>query len=353
MMQRLYLDHNATTPLRYAAREAMIKAMDKVGNPSSVHAEGRAAKAIVEKSREDLAVALGADGADVIFTSGATEAISLALSEGGIQCADIEHDAVIAYCEPSLAADYNGLVSVTVPKKSALQIANSETGVIQDLPDGLLFCDMTQGFGKTPISFNWSGALMAAISGHKIGGPKGIGALIVKRGTYLKANIKGGGQEKGWRSGTENVIGIAGLGAAAKVAQKELSDGLWDQVAELRNYLEAAIAQTVSDTICVGKATKRLPNTSCIVSPGWKGETQVMQMDISGIAVSAGAACSSGKVKGSRVLCAMGLSNEASQCGIRVSLSTKTTKEDIERFIDCWTKKKRKKYASRAIDYVR
>ena len=342
-MRRLYLDHNATTPLNCAAREAMISAMDEVGNPSSIHAEGRAAKAIVEKSREDLAEALGADGADVIFTSGATEAASWALSEQGIHCADIEHEAVLACCETSLTAGYDGLVKALVPQNTALQIANSETGVIQDLPEGLWFSDMTQGFGKTPIAFNWSGTQTAAVSAHKIGGPKGVGALIVKPGTYLKPKIKGGGQEKGRRSGTENVIGIAGFGAAAKVAQKELSDGSWDQVEELRNYLEAAIAQMAPDTIFVGKATKRLPNTSCVVSPGWVGETQVMQMDLSGIAVSAGAACSSGKVVGSRVLSAMGLNSEDSRCGIRISLSTKTRKEDVERFIDCWTSKKRKK----------
>ncbi len=351
-MQRLYLDHNATTPIRYAAREAMALAMDKVGNPSSIHAEGRAAKAIVEKAREDLAAALGADGADVIFTSGSTEAAFLALSGREVQCSHVEHDAVVAYSEPSLLADDNGLVNVLVPEKTALQFANSETGVIQELPEGLCFCDMTQGFGKMPISFNWSGALMAAVSAHKIGGPKGVGALVVKRGTYLQANIKGGGQEMGRRSGTENVIGIAGFGAAALVAQKELSEGLWDQVEELRNYFETAIAQMAPDTTLVGKGINRLPNTSCIVSPGWRGDTQVMQMDLEGIAISAGAACSSGKVKGSRVLRAMGFAPEDSRCGIRVSLSTETTKEEMERLIDCWTTKKRKMSSRRLSEYA-
>ena len=342
-MQRLYLDHNATTPLHCEAREAMISAMDKVGNPSSIHAEGRAAKAIVEKSREDLAVALGADGADVIFTSGATEAASLALSNYGIHCASIEHDAVLVCCESSIATDCNGLVKVPSPQNTALQIANSETGIIQDLPQGLYFSDMTQGFGKTPIAFNWTGVHMAAVSAHKIGGPKGVGALVVKSGTHVQAKIKGGGQEKGRRSGTENVIGIAGFAAAAKVAQKELSNGSWDEVEELRNYFEIAIAQMIPDTIFVGRGVQRLQNTSCIVAPGWAGETQVMQMDLSGIAVSAGAACSSGKVQGSRVLSAMGISSEASKCSIRISLSTRTTKNEIDRFIDCWTTKKRKK----------
>ena len=347
-MARVYLDHNATTPLRSDARAAMIAAMDVVGNPSSVHAEGRAAKAILEKAREELSESLGAHGADIIFTSGATEAASLALSQGHFYCADIEHDAVVACCEASLTVDENGIVALENPDNSALQLANSETGVLQNLPEGLWFSDMTQAFGKIPLSFNWLNTQTAAVSAHKIGGPKGIGALVINRGTDILAQINGGGQEMGRRSGTENVIAAAGFAAAAKAAQNELVNGLWDQVAELRNYMETAIVQSTLGSIYVGQAVKRLPNTSCIVSPGWKGDTQVMQMDLDGIAVSAGSACSSGKVKASRVLTAMGFDGETAGCGLRISLSTTTTKEEIERFIDRWTEKKQKMGLRRA-----
>ena len=347
-MTRVYLDHNATMPLHDDAREAMIAAMDVVGNPSSVHEEGRTAKAILEKARDVIADAMGAMGADIIFTSGATEASALALSQGEFQCSDIEHDAVVAGCEASLPVDRNGIVSVSNPQQSALQLANGETGVMQDLPIGLWFSDMTQAFGKTQLAFNWLPAQTAAVSAHKIGGPKGVGALVIKRGTDISAIIKGGGQEMGRRSGTENVIAIAGFAAAAKAAQRNLDNGLWDEVAELRNYLEEAIVQSTAGTICVGRASARLPNTSCLVSPGWKGDTQVMQMDLDGIAVSAGSACSSGKVKASRVLMAMGLEAENAACGLRVSLGPKTTKEDIERFIDRWSVKKRKMGLRRA-----
>ena len=193
---------------------------------------------------------------------------------------------------------------------------------------------MTQAFGKVPLAFNWHDCDCAMISAHKIGGPKGIGALVLKKGTDLAALIKGGGQEMGRRSGTENVIAIAGFAAAVKAAQKDLDNGIWDEVAELRDYLEKAIVQSTSDTICMGQAVARLPNTSCLVTPGWKGDTQVMQLDLNGIAVSAGSACSSGKVKSSRVLIAMGLEAEDAACGLRVSLGSQTTRLDVERFVD-------------------
>ena len=347
-MSRIYLDHNATMPLRAEARAAMIAAMDVVGNPSSAHQEGRAARNLVEKAREDIAVGMGATGADIIFTSGATEAVSLALSQGKFYCAEIEHDAVVKRCEASLPVDWNGIVGVSNPPQSALQLANGETGVMQDLPDGLWFSDMTQAFGKTPLFFNWLPAQTAAVSAHKLGGPKGVGALVVARGTDIAAQIKGGGQEMGRRSGTENVIAIAGFAAAVKAAQKDLNNGIWDEVAELRDYLEKAIVQSTADTICIGQAVARLPNTSCLVSSGWKGDTQMMQLDLDGIAVSAGSACSSGKVKTSRVLMAMGLEADNAGCGLRVSLGRETTKLDVERFIDCWSVKKQKIGLSRA-----
>ena len=216
---RTYLDYNSTVPLRSEAKKAMIDAMNVVGNPSSVHLEGRAAKALIEDARIKIAEAIGAVGADIIFTSGATESAALALSGRDIMCSKVEHDAVTSWCAPSLSVDDFGMVEVTKPEHSALQSANSETGIIQEPVEGIWLTDMTQAFGKLPIAFNWYGCTCAMISAHKIGGPKGVGALIVKRGTDLAAQIRGGGQEMGRRSGTENILGIVGFGAAAEAAR--------------------------------------------------------------------------------------------------------------------------------------
>ncbi|WP_320179062.1 cysteine desulfurase family protein [Roseovarius pacificus] len=337
-MGRVYLDYNATAPLRPEAREAMIAAMDLVGNPSSVHAEGRAAKGLIERARGQVAAAFGAEGADVIFTSGATEAAALACAGRGLHGAAVEHDAVKAWIDADLPVDAQGRVSVDDPARSVLQKANSETGIVQDLPEGLEVSDMTQAFGKLPVAFNWSGCRMALISAHKMGGPKGIGALVVRRGTDLEALIKGGGQEMGRRSGTENVIGIAGFGAAAEAAARDLAGGIWDRVAEFRKILENTIAAEANGTIFVGKDASRLPNTSCFITPGWKGETQVMTMDLAGFAISAGSACSSGKVRASGVLQAMGFSEDEAGSAIRVSLGPDTTQDDVTRFAEAWLK---------------
>ncbi|SNS74741.1 cysteine desulfurase family protein [Tropicimonas sediminicola] len=334
-MSRSYLDWNATAPLRPEARAAMLKAMDLVGNPSSVHAEGRAAKALVERARAQVARALGAEGADVVFTSGATEAAALALAGRGLVGAAIEHDAVASWIDTSLPVSAGGLVTVSEPGRSTLQLANSETGILQTLPEGLAVSDMTQAFGKVPLAFNWSGCDMALVSAHKLGGPKGVGALVLKRGLDVEARIRGGGQEMGRRSGTENLIGIAGFGAAAEAAQRDLEAGCWERVEKLRSILEKALESSAKDIIFVGKSSRRLPNTSCIVVPGWRGETQVMQMDLAGFAISAGSACSSGKVKVSRVLQSMGLGDGAS-CAIRVSIGPETTEEEVLRFAEAW-----------------
>ena len=335
-MDRVYLDYNATAPLRAEARAAMIHAMDLLGNPSSVHAEGRAAKGLVERARAQVAAAFGAEGADVIFTSGATEGAALACAGRGLSGAAIEHDAVGAWVSEDLAVDAAGLVTVEDPARAALQLANSETGVVQDLPEGLAVSDMTQGFGKLPVAFNWSGAQMALVSAHKLGGPKGVGALIIRRGTDLAAQIRGGGQEMGRRAGTENVIGIAGFGAAAEAAARDLAAGVWDRVEKLRKILESTIAEAGNGTIFVGKDSVRLPNTSCFITPGWKGETQVMAMDLAGFAISAGSACSSGKVRASRVLRAMGYNDAHASCAIRVSLGPDVTEDEIMRFAESW-----------------
>ncbi|RYI33019.1 MAG: aminotransferase class V-fold PLP-dependent enzyme [Acetobacteraceae bacterium] len=336
-MTRTYLDWNATTPLRPEAKAAMVAAMEVVGNPSSVHAEGRAAKALMERARSQIAAALGADGADIIFTSGATEAASLACAGRGLVCAGVEHDAVVAWCDPVLVADGQGRVAVDDPARTALQLANSETGVIQDLKTGIAVSDLTQAFGKVPLAFNWLGCEMGLVSAHKLGGPKGIGALVVRQGTEVPPQLKGGGQEMGRRAGTENLIGIAGFGAAAEAAARDLAAGVWDEVSELRNILETELSASSIETISVGNDLARLPNTLCLIAPGWKGETQVMAMDLAGFAVSAGSACSSGKVRASRVLTAMGFSEAQAGQAIRVSIGPGTRRDDVLRFAKAWT----------------
>ena len=337
MMARAYLDWNATAPLRDEARKAMAAAMDIVGNPSSVHGEGRA-KALLERARAQVATAFGADGADVVFVSGATEAAALACAGRGLVGAGIEHDAVAAWIDPVLPVDAQGQVAVSDPANTALQLANSETGIVQTLPQGLAVVDATQAFGKLPVAFNWMGADMALISAHKLGGPKGIGALVIRQGTDIQAQIRGGGQEMGRRSGTENLIGAAGFGAAAEAAARDLANGVWDAVAQFRNSLEKAVEDGPNLPIFVGKGGDRLPNTSCFAVPGWKGETQVMQMDLAGFAISAGSACSSGKVRESRVLTAMGFDAASAGGAIRVSLGPDVTEETVLRFAEAWRK---------------
>ncbi|KAA0920991.1 cysteine desulfurase [Aquicoccus porphyridii] len=335
-MMRVYLDHNATTPLRPEARDAMSRAMDVVGNPSSVHAEGRAAKALIERARAGLARAMGAEGAEIVFTSSATEAAALALRGRGLHGAAIEHDAVGAWVDDSLPVDGAGRVHIADPAQATLQLANSETGVVQVLPEGLAVSDMTQALGKLPLDFLGSGAMAGIVSAHKLGGPKGIGALVMRRGIDLDPVLRGGGQEMGRRAGTENLIGIAGFAAAAEAAARDVAAGRWEEVSKIRNILESSIAAAVNETIFVGKDSVRLPNTSCFAVPGWKGETQVMQMDLAGFAISAGSACSSGKVRASRVLGAMGFDGAVAGSAIRVSLDPDVTKDDVLRFADAW-----------------
>jgi cysteine desulfurase len=339
LMGRIYLDHNATTPLRDEARAAMIAAMDLAGNPSSVHAEGRAAKAIVERAREQVAAAIGAVDAGVIFVASATEAAALVMRGRAFSVSEIEHDAIGAWGKvghSGLVVDRDGRVVVDDPAQSCLQVANGETGVVQALPVGLGLTDATQAIGKIAFDFNASGVEMAILSAHKFGGPKGVGALVVKRGTDIAAQVIGGGQESGRRAGTENVIGIAGFGAAAVAAVEDVSCDMWARIEKLRDLLEERLAATVKETIFVGKGARRLPNTVCMITRGWKGETQVMQMDLAGIAVSAGSACSSGKVRPSSVLRAMGYDEVQAASAIRVSMGLRTTEEEIMGFADRW-----------------
>ncbi len=336
MSGRIYLDWNATTPLRVEARAAMSAAMDLVGNPSSVHAEGRAAKGLIERARADIAQALGADGADIVFTSGATEAAALACAGRGLHCGAVEHEAVLAWCSADLTADAAGQVMVVNPAASTVQLANSETGIIQSLPQGVAVSDLTQAFGKLPLAFNWLGCDMGLVSAHKLGGPKGVGAVVLRRGIDFAPQLRGGGQEMGRRAGTENLIGIAGFAAAAAAAARDLGNGVWDEVGEIRNILDLALSGFGFQTISVGNTARRLPNTLCLIAPGWKGESQVMAMDLAGFAVSAGSACSSGKVRASRVLSAMGYDGVLAGQAIRISLGPDVTREQVLRFADIW-----------------
>ncbi|NNE87759.1 MAG: cysteine desulfurase [Silicimonas sp.] len=356
MSERVYLDWNATAPLRVEARGAMISAMDVVGNPSSVHAEGRAARGIVERARSQVAELVGCNTAEVVFTSGATEAASVLrqMPQGSAVCVDeTAHDCVWAHFD--LTGGDAG-TSHTL----AMGLANSETGVITEPAkpvEGLwsygavkcaaLFLDVVQAVGRIPWSFHWSGAHLAILSAHKLGGPKGVGALIVKTGLDIEALQLGGGQELGRRSGTENVAAIAGFGAACEAAARDLADGCWAKVEKLRNILETTLADEAKETIFVGKDAQRLPNTSCFATPGWKGETQVMQMDLAGYAISAGSACSSGKVKVPRVLRAMGLDDQAAESAVRVSLGPTTTEQDVLGFAEAWLAQE-KKFRQRA-----
>ncbi len=360
MPDRVYLDWNATAPLRPEARAAMIEAMDVVGNPSSVHTEGRAAKMIVEKAREQIATLVGCDTEEVVFTSGATEAAAAILKHtpwSEVACADSEHDCVLSNIlleadedsgelqstrrELPLTAD-GQIVNCCPPYDlAAIGLACGETGLLKDTTSfvgktgGDVFSDTTQAIGK--IEFNLD-VRYQCCSSHKIGGPKGIGAALGLAESEYGAFIGGGGQEKGRRSGTENVIGIAGFGAAAEAAQRDLDAGVWEPVEELRNDLEAALRDCAGDDLTIfGENAARLPNTSCFAIPGWKGETQVMQLDLAGFAVSAGSACSSGKVGPSRVLKAMGFDDITASSAIRVSMGPTTTKDEVSRFIDAWT----------------
>ncbi|WP_271947168.1 cysteine desulfurase family protein [Ruegeria faecimaris] len=358
-MNRVYLDHNATTPIRPEARDAMITSMDQIGNPSSVHAEGRAAKAMVERARAQVAEAVGCRPQEVIFTSGATEAARV-LQNRPNNC-DVfvdatAHDALWSHLDLSNCNERPFGPGHIL----AMGLANSETGIVTLPPKKVegqwpygarradwLLLDITQAVGRIPFSFAWSDADMAVLSAHKIGGPKGVGALILKQGLDINPLAVGGGQEMGRRSGTENVVGIAGFGAAAEAAVKDLANGVWENVAKFRNILENALEAGSKATIFVGKDQERLPNTLCFATPGWKGETQVMQMDLAGFAISAGSACSSGKVKTSRVLTAMGYDEVTAASAIRVSLGPWTTEDDVLRFADTWLEKE-KKHRARA-----
>ena len=370
---RVYLDWNATAPLLDEAREAVLVALDCPGNPSSVHGEGRAARAMVTSAREAVAALCNASAQHVLFTSGATEAINHVLTPDwrmGRSALPVPHCFVSAVEHPAVLAggrfpseavtvlpvdqdgrlDLAALEAALHPIKArgetfilALQAANNETGVLQPVAEagaivnalgGIFIVDAVQAPGRIPVTPDEWSADFIVLSAHKLGGPKGIGALVSRGETLMPVPlVRGGGQEKGHRAGTENLAGIAGFGAAAKAAFGALCDIA--PIESLRNRMEAAILAEAPDAIVHGRAAPRLANTSFFSLPGLKAETAQIAFDMEGIAVSAGAACSSGKVGASHVLKAMGA--DAGLGAIRVSLGPSTTDADIDRFLAAFT----------------
>lgn len=338
MAARVYLDWNATAPLRKSAGQAACEALDCVGNPSSAHQEGRQARAIVEKARRQVANLCGVEPDCLVFTSGATEAASLLLADRDLKSAPVEHPAVLAWTKSCLPVDSTGHISVSNPNESTVQIANSETGRLQQLTDGIRVTDATQALGKIDVKAEIAAADYAFVSGHKIGAPKGVGAVICNSIGELRAQLQGGGQEFNRRAGTENLPGIAGFGAAAEEALGELNSGRWEEVESLRNKLDNMLKEAAQDITIYAEYEQRLPNTTCFTTPGWKGVTQVMVMDLHGFAVSAGAACSSGKLRSRNALHAMGVSSDLADCALRLSIGPSTSLNELENFVVQWSR---------------
>ena len=333
----------------------MSDALGEIGNPSSVHSFGRAARRVVEDARRQVAAPAAVPPGNIVFTSGGTEANNLALRGCGRQrilVSAVEHPSVLEAADEieTVPVDGDGIVDLEAlarllqagdaPAIVSVMLANNETGAIQPVAEaaalaherGALFhCDAVQAAGRLPLDFTALGVDMMTLSAHKMGGPKGAGALVVADPVHLQALIRGGGQERGRRSGTENLPGIAGFGAAAELAAKGMEEA--GGLAGLRDRLEDGILHEVPTARIVGAGAERLPNTSCIALPGISAETQVMALDLAGFAVSAGSACSSGKVRASHVLRAMGLADEIAACAIRVSLGEGNDEADIDAFL--------------------
>ena len=369
-MTRHYLDHNATAPVRPEVIEAIAEAMARDGNALSVHEEGRHARKAIEEAREQVRALVNAPVGGVVFTSGGTESIHYAI-HGAVTAHDIkkifvsaiEHSAVLANAEATgtdieiIPAKRSGVVDAAWLKTRladydpardgaiivCVMVANNETGVIQPVREvadivhdagGLLFCDACQAAGKIPVNFVMSGADIMCLTGHKFGGPLGVGAVVSGPNLPLAPQMLGGGHEENRRSGTHNTPGIVGLGVAARLAEKSLARA--PEIAALRDRMEAA-AETAGAVIW-GKGEDRLPGTLCLSAPGFAGETQLMTMDLAGLAISAGSACSSGKTKPSHVLKAMGASDEEATTSIRISIGWNSMQEDVDAFIREWPK---------------
>ena len=372
MTDRIYLDWNATAPLRPQARAAALTALDSSGNPSSVHAEGRAARRLIEEAREKVAALVAAEPRNVVFTSGGTEANMLALTPASgpdgkvpdrLLISALEHPSVLAGGRFAAAAvqrvpatgdgqiDLAALADALAALEGrralvSLMLANNETGVVQPVSEaarltheagGVLHVDAVQAAGRIPCDINAIGADLLTLSGHKIGAPKGVGAVVRRdAGVPFPAPlIKGGGQERGARAGTENVAGIAAFGAAAAAALVDLGADAGD-MRTLRDRLEAGLRSASPDIVVFGAGAERLPNTTLFALNGMKAETAVIAFDLEGVAVSSGAACSSGKVQPSHVLAAMEVPPQLARAAVRVSLGPTTTQSEIDRTIQAW-----------------
>ncbi|MGY3603439.1 MULTISPECIES: cysteine desulfurase family protein [unclassified Bradyrhizobium] len=371
MTNRVYLDWNATTPLRPEAKAAMAVAWELCGNPSSVHAEGRQARRLVEDARSAIAAAVGAKAQDVVFASGGTEANVLALTPGvrrsgsapvqRLLVSAIEHASVLsggrfaAEAIETVAVTSSGVLDLDnlrskladgPPALVSVMLANNETGALQPVEKaaeivhaagGLLHVDAIQAFGKIPFALESLQADLVTLSAHKVGGPKGVGAVVLAEGVErLEPLLRGGGQELGRRAGTENVAGISAFGAAAKAAMAGLeTDAV--RLRALRDRLEAGLRE-VSGIIVFSDGVPRLPNTTLFTVPGLKAETAVIGFDLAGIAVSSGSACSSGKVQPSHVLGAMGFRPDLAQGAVRLSLGWSTSTTDIDLAVKAWLK---------------
>ena len=354
-----YLDWNATTPLRPEAAAAMSEVLARCGNPSSVHRWGRAARQAIEQARFTVAALLDTPAEGVVFVSGGTEANHLALLGSGrdrVLVSAVEHDSVLRAAPEAerISVDCDGVVVLDTldrlvaadprPALVSVMLANNETGVVQPVAaigaiartHGALFhCDAVQAAGKITLDARTIGADFVTLSAHKLGGPPGIGALVVTGELELTPLLHGGGQERGRRAGTENLVGIAGFAAAAVAATEEIA--VYDRVRALRDALESGLAAIAPDAVVLGAAAPRLPNTAAIAMPGVAAETQVIALDLDGVMVSAGAACSSGKVGPSHVLEAMGVGPDLVGSTIRVSLGWDSSEADVAHFLRAWT----------------
>lgn len=350
-----YCDYNATTPVRPAAALAVARELAAGGNPSSVHRTGRSSRATLETAREAVALCVGARARDVIFTSGATEALHRALDAAAgaydtLIFSGIEHDALWEAAQPDQVVPSNadGLIDLEALDRLlsgarrpliAVMLANNETGALQPVADvarrvreagGLLLVDAAQALGRIDVNVAALDATYLVVSSHKVGGPPGVGALILAPGAPYAIARRGGGQEQGRRPGTENVPGVAGFAASLDVDFA----GERARVAVLRDAFEAGLRHNHSDVVVFSASAPRLPNTSHFALPGLPAEMALIALDLHGVAMSSGAACSSGKAKSSRVLAAMGVAPEISRCALRASFGWASTNADIARALD-------------------
>jgi len=361
MSSAVYLDDNAASPLRPVAREAMLSALDLIGNPSSVHRFGRLTRRVIEDARAQIAVSTGATTAGVVFTSSGSEANALALHGAHrrrIVLSAVEHDSVLAPAQRAavcaeIRVNEAGVIDVVALDKAlgadasdvlvSVMLANNETGAIQPIAEiakiarargALVHCDAIAAAGRLPCDMGTLGIDMMSLSSAKLGGPLGVGALILRPGVDIAPLIIGGGQERRRRGGTENVPGIAGFGAATAEAMARMSEQV--HLAALRDKLEAGVLALAPNARVFARSAARLANTSCLTMPGVVNETQVMALDLAGVAVSAGAACSSGKVTASHVLRAMGVPDAEAATAIRVSFGWMSGATDVEAFLAAW-----------------